>query len=516
MTRRSPPSWIDVRRLVTGFILLVVVPTGGLVGFGIVAIDNERAAVEQRFKDQYSDRLHTLAEHLASTLEKTSGRLTDGERGTSPLVKFDFTFTADQVDATPPVPPEVQSALAASLRAFIPPRDGSVALMPIAIGPAHDLYAVRRLPDGTLRGLAFSEEGLTASVAHESKKRFPGELAQFSLEGPHEPATTASSSPLRAMLDAVTSDRIEQGVVDLPLPGALAAWRIVATLPGNDPVRRALLRNRTIYIVTLSIVYVIITIGVIATLRGMWREARLSALKTDFVSNIAHELRTPLTSIRMFAETLRLGRATTPEEQALCIDFIARESERLSLITERTLDWARLEAGRRPFVRERVSPSTLVRTSVDRFLAHGTVDHEAFSVALPEDLPPVDVDAAAIGQVLLNLFENAVKYSGPTKRITVRGRRAGRMVLIEVGDNGIGIARKDLKRVFERFYRADDLLARRTEGSGLGLAIARRIVVAHAGRLAVRSKLGVGSVFTIMLPAATGALTATRSQESPA
>src|SRR5205085_1111005 len=99
-------------------------------------------------------------------------------------------------------------------------------------------------------------------------------------------------------LDEITSDRNDPGALALPLPGPLAEWRIVAHLPGDDPVSRALWRNRTIYIVALALFYAIITIGVIATLRGIVREVRLSRLKTDFVSNISHELRTPLTSIR--------------------------------------------------------------------------------------------------------------------------------------------------------------------------------------------------------------------------
>jgi signal transduction histidine kinase len=318
------------------------------------------------------------------------------------------------------------------------------------------------------------------------------------------------------MLEAVTSDHGEQGTVSLPLPAPLADWRIVATLPGSDPVRSALWRNRTIYIVILAVFYFVIAIGVIVTLRGIWREAHLSRMKTDFVSNLSHELRTPLTSIRMFAETLRMGRATTPEEQTACIDFIAKESERLSDIAERTLDWARLEAGRRPFIRARVSPSRLTKDIVDGFLAHGMLDSDSIRVDVPEDLPEVDVDRAAIGQVLLNLLENAVKYSGPEKHIVVRGRQHRGAVLIEVEDNGIGVARKDLRRIFERFYRVDDLLARRTEGSGLGLSIARRIVNAHDGRLTVQSELGVGSVFTIQLPAAASSGKAAQPAESHA
>jgi signal transduction histidine kinase len=515
MSVNPPPAtqqWLDVRRLFTRFILLVVVPTVGLVAFGVLAITNERAAVEQRFADQYRERLHTLAEHLASTLEATASRLTRSDPlSPSSLVRFDFVLNDGHVLTTPPSGADVENALAVGLNAFPVAANGAVSLLSLQAGPARGLYAVRRETNGTLRGIAFSEQGLAQSVAREGAARFTGERARFSVEGPREPAGTAPT-PFRAMLEAMT-ERSEQGIVSFPLSAPLADWRIVATLPGDDPIRSALVRNRTIYIVTLALFYLIITIGVVVTLRGILREVRLSRLKTDFVSNISHELRTPLTSIRMFAETLRAGRTTSPEEQALCIDFIAKESERLSLIAERTLDWARLEAGRRPFERQHMDPASLVRGVVETFLSHGTIDHEAIELDLPSDLPEVDVDSAAIGQVILNLLENSVKYSGANKHIIVRARRHRSNVLIEVEDNGIGIARKDQRRVFERFYRADDLLARRTEGSGLGLSIARRIVVAHTGRLTVRSRLGVGSTFTIQLPAAPPARTAPAPSE---
>jgi signal transduction histidine kinase len=506
---------LDVKRLISMFIILVVVPTVGLVAFGVLAINNERAAVEQRFKDQYAGRLRSLAEHLAGTLETTARRLNrDRPSPADPLVRFDFTLRETGLESEPPRSPDVVAALSGSLHGLSAPADGSTVLLPIQGGAARGLYAVRRLADGNLTGLAFSEQGLAASVAKDGATRFPGEAAHFTLEGPKE--ALPNTSPLRTMLESATIDRAEQNLLSLPLPAPLGDWHIVANLPGDDPVRSALWRNRTIYIVTLALFYVVIAIGVVITLRGIYREVQLSRMKTDFVSNISHELRTPLTSIRMFAETLRQGRASSPEEQAMCIDFIAKESERLSLIAERTLDWARLEAGRRPFVREQIDPAHLLRGLVEAFLSHGTVDREAISLDVGQGLPLIDVDTAALGQVVLNLLENAVKYSGPEKRITVRARRRRRGVLIEVADNGFGIARKDLKRVFERFYRADDLLARRTEGSGLGLSIARRIVVAHAGRLTVVSKPGVGSTFSIFLPAVTPIRRAAAPTESPA
>jgi signal transduction histidine kinase len=125
-----------------------------------------------------------------------------------------------------------------------------------------------------------------------------------------------------------------------------------------------------------------------------------------------------------------------------------------------------------------------------------------YETQIEPGLPPVSVDRDAMAQVVLNLLHNAVKFTGPDKHIRLRARRNGHGVAIEVEDNGIGVREKDRKRIFERFYRADDLLSRRTEGTGLGLAIAKRLVEAHGGRLDVESEPGNGSVFRVQLPPA--------------
>lgn len=493
----APPGPLDVRRLLTRFIVLVVVPALGLIGFGVVAISNERAVVEKRFAEEYLGRLRTVASHLASGIDEAAA----GARDTNnPLVSFTFRITDEGLRTRPEVPAESAQALSELLGSTSRPPPGSVALVPVPSGPARGLYAIRQV-EGELAGVAFSEPGMGAFVESEGRRLFPGDAAGWSML-PRPPAAEPSTNPMRRLLDELTQPRADSGTVSLPLPGPLADWRIVAELPGDDPVSRALWRNRTIYIVALTIFYLVITIGVVVTLRGIAREARLSRMKTDFVTNISHELRTPLTSIRLFAETLRLGRAATEEERNACLDLIVSESERLSTLTERTLEWGRLEAGVRAFVREPVSVASLVQPVVDTLLAHGELSRDALTVDLPPTLPDVLADPDAMGQVLRNLLENAVKYSGGNRRIAVEAQAIGSRVAIDVTDNGAGIERKDLKRIFDRFYRADDLLARRTEGSGLGLSIARRIVDAHGGRLTVKSRPGYGSTFTVELPGA--------------
>jgi two-component system phosphate regulon sensor histidine kinase PhoR len=497
MTPDQAPSPTDLRGLFTRFVLLVLLPVVGLVGFGVMAIANERAAVEKRFQEQYAGRLHALAAHLAETVDAQAADLGSSREEQTPQIRLRFTLSGGQLTASEPLPQELHEALVASLVANAPPL-GTVVVFPVAAGPARGLYAVRRDADG-LRGAAFQESALAQAVATEGARLFPTDLARFTLVGPRD-RLPLSTNPMRRLLEEVTSDRAEANPLSLPLPPPLSEWRITAQLPAADPIRTALWRNRVIYIAVLSLFYVVIAIGVAMTLRTITREMRLSRMKTDFVSNISHELRTPLTSIRMYAETLKLGRARTHEERETCIDAIFQESERLSAIAERTLDWARIEAGRRVFEEAPVDLCVLVRETVELFLARGTVARDRLSSTIDPGPLLIQGDRSALSQVVMNLLENAAKYTPHEKRIELRLKRDGRSVLVEVEDNGIGMSRADMRRIFERFYRADDLLARRTEGTGLGLSISRKIIDAHRGRITVRSRLGAGSTFTISLP----------------
>lgn len=491
-----PPELVDVRRLFALFILLVVLPAVGLVGFGLVAITNERAVVEQRFNAEYAARLRALAGELAEAMDvaiaepRTLG-------GLRPEVEYAFALGTDGLSSTRALPDDVGGALLTLMGANARAPRGVPSIVSVHDGPARGIYAITRR-EGAFDGIAFDEAALGAQLARRAKDRFPSEPATFTLEGPRE-QLPAGMNPVRRLYDEL-ANAPDAGTPVLALPGPLSDWRLVARLPDGDVVNQALWRNRGVYIAALVIFYLVLGIGVVVTLRGIRREAQLSQLKTDFVSNISHELRTPLTSIRLFAETLRLGRATSQEERDACLDFITREAERLSALTERTLDWARIEAGSRRYELAETEVGVLVRGVCERFLVHGQLPRDRLAIEIAPGLPRVAVDAAAFEQVLVNLLENAVKYTLNDKRISVRAFRDRARVHVEVTDNGIGISRRDQRRVFERFFRADDRLARRTEGSGLGLSIARRIVEAHEGRIVVRSKVGAGSTFDVELP----------------
>ncbi len=226
------------------------------------------------------------------------------------------------------------------------------------------------------------------------------------------------------------------------------------------------------------------------------QQRNLSELQIDFVSKVSHELRTPLTSIRMFTETLAMRR-DDPEAVKVCIDALGRESARLQGLIDRLLDWGRMESGRRVYEMREEDIDDIVDEAVMAFEPTRT-GRIAVNKKVVGSPPPVWCDRGALVDVFVNLLSNAYKY-GSKDRIDVTIEPREKSVAVVVRDYGMGIAPHEHKRIFERFYRVDDLLARQQEGSGLGLAIVQHVVRAHKGKVTVDSEPGDGSAFTVTL-----------------
>jgi signal transduction histidine kinase len=230
------------------------------------------------------------------------------------------------------------------------------------------------------------------------------------------------------------------------------------------------------------------------------RELRLSRLKSDFVANVSHELKTPLALIRLYAETLELRRVPSEERKGEYYRVIGKESRRLTQLINNILDFSRIEAGRREY---RTVPSDIgavVRDVVESY--RFAIEKLGFSLelSLGDELPPLELDPEAISQAVINLLNNAIKYSSEEKSIKVSVRRELDRVLLSVSDRGIGIPRSEHRRIFEKFYRVETSLVHTTKGSGLGLALVQHITEAHGGRVELTSAPGEGSTFTLSLP----------------
>jgi two-component system phosphate regulon sensor histidine kinase PhoR len=226
---------------------------------------------------------------------------------------------------------------------------------------------------------------------------------------------------------------------------------------------------------------------------------RLEKVRKDFVANVSHELRTPITAIRGYAETLRSGAIADRENAPQMIEIIHRQSERLSELVEDLLELSRLEAKELELAKAPVRLQVAATRAVDGVRPKAHEKGIAIALSIPPSLVTL-ADERALEQVLLNLLDNAVKYTPPGGQVEVAAEQSGERCVIRVRDTGIGIEAKHLSRIFERFYRVDKGRSRDMGGTGLGLAIVKHLVTALGGELKVSSQPGRGSTFVVLLP----------------
>ncbi len=242
--------------------------------------------------------------------------------------------------------------------------------------------------------------------------------------------------------------------------------------------------------------------GIALTIRATDREARLAQAKSNFVSNVSHELKTPLSLISLFSEILELGRVNSEEKKTEYYRIIRHESRRLNKTIDNILDFSRIEAGRKTY--DLVNGD--VAEVIDNVLSthRYQIVNSGFNVQtnMQPDLPPVLIDSDAMAQAISNLLDNAIKYSGKVKQLTITTKTIGSELSLEVADQGIGIPRAEQAKVFEKFYRVGNGLVHDVKGSGLGLSLVKHIVEAHNGTISVESDVGKGTRFTILLPLA--------------
>jgi signal transduction histidine kinase len=281
-----------------------------------------------------------------------------------------------------------------------------------------------------------------------------------------------------------------------PLP----AWRVALYQPPGVSPRAAVRRQVMALTGALGVLLVVIAGGIVAAGRLVRRETEMARLKADFVANVSHDLKTPLSVIRMFAETLDMGRLPDEARRREYYRVISRESERLSRLIDNVLDFSRIEGGRRRYDIAPAAVEPLVREAVEAFDYPLAQQGFKVDVRVAPDLPEVPMDAAAVGQALANLVDNAIKYSAERRSLLVEAALDGSWLTLSVADEGIGIPAAEHARIFEKFYRIGRSETQGRRGSGVGLALVRHVAEAHGGEVTVRSAPGAGSRFTLRLP----------------
>jgi signal transduction histidine kinase len=281
-------------------------------------------------------------------------------------------------------------------------------------------------------------------------------------------------------------------------------WRAAVGL--KDSNLDELTRNSFLHSAGATLlVLIFLFLGMALIIRATDREARLAQAKSNFVANVSHELKTPLSLLSLFSEILELGLVDNEEKKAEYYRIIRHESLRLNNVIDNILDFAKIEAGRKTYKFADGDMAEVIENVLSRYRYQITNSGFDVQTNLQPGLPPVVIDRDAMAQAISNLVDNAIKYSGDVKQLSIKTETHGSDLSIEIADHGIGIPRAEQAKVFEKFYRVGNGLVHDVKGSGLGLSLVKHIIEAHKGTISVESDVGKGSRFTILLPLARNA-----------
>jgi two-component system phosphate regulon sensor histidine kinase PhoR len=385
---------------------------------------------------------------------------------------------------------------------------------------------------GNFRHLHQLFDGKSVLIAYAAKQTETGEdyfvaakmnLALISRQWLPEEVRALGGDRRIAILDEVARPLFGQPVTqrdtrflhESSFGKTLYAWRI-QMLPKNvEELQAQAATERWLGLLLIPVSTLIIAVGLAIVWLTVVSEGRTSRLKSDFIANVSHELKTPLSLIRMFGELLATGKHKGESSSREYGEIITREAERLSHLIDNVLDFARLERGKASYDFTEGRLADVVERALDVCRFRVEKERMRLRTDIEAGLPPIRMDENAMTLVLLNLIDNAVKYAADGKEVDVRLMRSPGGVALSVRDHGAGIPAEELPRIFERFYRAQAARDRNVRGSGIGLALVKHIVEAHGGRLSVESRLGKGTTFTVVLPAAPVIL-GPRAVEGPA
>lgn len=265
-------------------------------------------------------------------------------------------------------------------------------------------------------------------------------------------------------------------------------------------VEEAVNRRKTNNLMALGLLMLVMITGIGLVFRNIQREMQLAQNKADFVSNVSHEIRTPLALINMFAETLLLGRVKEESKKKEYYGIITKEVARLTNMINRILSFSKIEANKRVYQKTPLDLNNVARDVLNTYSYHLENNGFDYESKLSGNGLVINADQEAVIEVLVNLLDNAMKYSQDTKLIEIAtGEKAGK-AYISIKDHGLGIPKNQLNKLFEKFYRVPTGDVHDTKGSGLGLTIVKHIVDAHEGSIEVSSEVGKGSTFKLYFP----------------
>ena len=514
-------------------VLLTLLPSAGVLWFMNAAVTSESAAVQQRVMEAYRGQLRLVRGRMDPLWRAHIAQL-DGAG--SPERQFERLIAEQHTDGA--VLLDEQGGV------LYPERATSASDVGVGVDDSRSVDEVaRRLNDYGIHMPARSRLGMMIRLRARAPNVFLGTQAALALsieavdaerltpvpDGFRQttvPDVWALSSPSGRVIALYRTGRIEAlmhdflhmidnaGIVFIAFPPDepadaeaivagpwLPGWQL-SFVPLDAAARNAAeARRRTRYVAIALIGVALIALVGVTVGETTRRHLQVARLKTDLVAAVSHELRTPLASMRVLVDGLLADAEIDPAKTREYLGLLSVENARLSRLIENFLTFSRLDGGRTQFVFDDTSAESVVTGAIgavrDRLPPSGGV-----RVTIEPSIPAIPADAQAITMALVNLLENAIKYSPGDPRIEIRASMDGGEVVFAVIDNGIGIAVGQQRRIFRRFYRVDQDLSRHTSGVGLGLSIVESIVRGHRGTVKVVSAPGQGSTFTIRLPVA--------------
>src|SRR5688572_3509907 len=489
------------RRLLALLVLLTLVPAAFVLWFMTAAVTAEGESARQQAREAYRGQLRLVRARLDPLWRAHAARLAVPG---GPAERFERLVAGDlaegvvlldaagqvvfpdaearrrlqQMDAQRARDANVFLPTQAALRLSIELADAErPSPLPDAIRET-SIAGVWALSSADGRIIALYRTGRLEAMMHDFLHQVETEGVQFAASPPGEPADR---------------DAIAAGPW---LPG----WQLSYVPTTERALASGATSRRTVYVGAAVAGVVLIVLTGLAVAAGLRRHLHLARLKTDLVAAASHELRTPLASTAVLVDGLLSDAHPDPVKTREYLQLIASENTRLSRLVENFLTFARVDRGGLRLVLGPVDPAAVVREAIDS-IGPRVPDAGALRVEVPDDLPRVLADSDALRGALVNLIDNALKYTAAEKRIVVRAQADGAgHVRFEVIDNGVGIAPREQRRIFRRFHRADDRLSRETTGVGLGLSIVDAIARAHGGTVSVQSEPGAGSTFALRLP----------------
>lgn len=313
-------------------------------------------------------------------------------------------------------------------------------------------------------------------------------------------------SVLRKDDNTVVYSTIQEANEELPVEAVtrefwiLPEYTLGISAKGNTVEQLIRERTKTNMVLIAALDFILI-IAVILVFRNLKKEVNLAQNKADFVSNVSHEIRTPLALISMFAETLELKRVPTEEKKQEYYSIISKEAQRLTGIVNKILNFSQTEALKKRFHIEELAVDSEVMSILTTYDFHLRNKGFDYTYAKQSDLK-IRADKQALVEAIINLIDNAMKYSDEKKYIEVTSGREGEFGFISIKDQGVGISKRDQKHIFDKFYRVSSGNLAKSRGTGLGLSLVRQLMESQKGKITVTSELGTGSQFTLYFPLA--------------